>query len=51
MDYKELLIEKKENVCIIKFNRPQNMNAFNMRLTEEFVDALLSIDRDIETKN
>lgn len=50
MAYKELLIEKKEDVATIKFNRPEQMNAFNTQLNGELVDALLSIDRDTGIK-
>ncbi len=50
MTYKELLIEKSAGVCVIKFNRPKQMNAFNTRLTGEFVDALLSVDKETELK-
>lgn len=48
--YHELLIEKRERIYVIKFNRPQHLNAFNTRLTGEFVNALSTADRENEIK-
>jgi enoyl-CoA hydratase/carnithine racemase len=46
MAYKELLIEQKGRVSVIKFNRPGQLNVFNTRLNDEFAEALLSVDKD-----
>jgi len=35
MEYKHLLIERKEHIAIIKFNRPEKMNTLNSGLMEE----------------
>ena len=50
MTYKELIGEKSENILTIKFNRPEQMNAINSRLTSEFLDALVIADRESEVR-
>ena len=50
MTYKELIVEKKDNILTIKFNRPEQMNAINTQLTSEFLEALISADKDNEVR-
>ena len=46
MSYTTLLITKQDGYAIIQLNRPEVLNALNMRLMEELVDALESMDKD-----
>jgi 2-(1,2-epoxy-1,2-dihydrophenyl)acetyl-CoA isomerase len=50
MTYETLLLETRERIATIRFNRPDRMNAVNIRLTDDFLDALLSCDRDDEVR-
>jgi 2-(1,2-epoxy-1,2-dihydrophenyl)acetyl-CoA isomerase len=50
MAYETLIVEKRESVMTICFNRQTQMNAVSPRLTEELLDALLASDRDQETR-
>lgn len=40
MNYENLLIEKKNNWAKIIFNRPDKLNSFNRRMSDEFLDVL-----------
>ncbi len=46
MSYTLLLISKEPGYAIVQFNRPDVLNALNMKLMEEVVDALESLDKD-----
>ena len=50
MEYKTLLVEKKEGIGTIAFNRPEKMNALNRQSFSEFIEALLDMDRDNEVR-
>lgn len=50
MTYETLVIENKEGVQTIRFNRPDQMNAANIRLTDELLNALVAVDRDDDTR-
>lgn len=50
MSSKELLIERKDPVCTVRFNRPEKMNSVYPALMNEFVETLLSIDREDEIR-
>ncbi len=50
MEYKTIILEKKENIATITLNRPQKMNAVSPTMNNELEDALLSSDRDDETR-
>src|SRR5437867_7119781 len=41
-----ILVAKQEGYAIVQFNRPDVLNAINMKLMEELVDALESLDND-----
>ena len=45
-DYKYILTEKKGNVGIVTFNRPEAMNALNNQVEQEVTDALMAFDAD-----
>jgi 2-(1,2-epoxy-1,2-dihydrophenyl)acetyl-CoA isomerase len=46
MTYETLVVENKENIQTIRFNRPNQMNAANICLTDELLNALVAADRD-----
>jgi enoyl-CoA hydratase len=46
MAYETILVEKKEGVCRITFNRPQVLNAFNPTMSEELKAAVKDIAND-----
>ncbi len=48
--YTTIRTEKEEGFTIIRFNRPEVLNALNMTLMEELVDALKALDADPSTK-
>lgn len=50
MEYKTLLIENKDDIGTIKFNRPEKMNSFTQEMFSEFISALLEIDGDDDLK-
>ncbi|MEM0200652.1 MAG: enoyl-CoA hydratase-related protein, partial [Saccharolobus sp.] len=40
MYYSTIQVEKKENIGIIKLNRPDKLNAINFQMVDELVKAL-----------
>ncbi|MBN8935472.1 MAG: enoyl-CoA hydratase/isomerase family protein, partial [Rhizobiales bacterium] len=46
MSYQNILTETKERVGIVRFNRPQALNALNAALIEELGQALRAFDAD-----
>ncbi len=46
MAYETILVEKKEGVCKITFNRPQVLNAFNPTMSDELKAAVKDIASD-----
>ena len=46
MTYAHILLTSAEGVAIIRINRPEVLNALNMRVMEELVDALETLDKD-----
>src|SRR6202047_1898796 len=46
MAYENILLEKKENIAYITFNRPKVLNALNRKTVEELRDALLNARDD-----
>ena len=49
MEWKTLLLEKKEHFCWIKLNRPEAMNALNTQMAKDLIAAFqeVAFDRDI----
>ena len=45
-DYKYMLTERKGNVGIVTFNRPDALNALNEEVATEVTDALMAFDAD-----
>ena len=50
MTYKTILITKDDGYAIIQFNRPDVLNALNMELIRELIDALEVLDNDDEVR-
>jgi len=50
MNYSTLLIEKKENIGTITFNRPDKLNALSTLAFQEFIAALHEVDQDNEVR-
>jgi enoyl-CoA hydratase len=46
MSYDHLLITKESGYAVIQFNRPEVLNAINIQLMTELVDALEMLDKD-----
>ncbi len=46
MDYKNIIITKESGYAILQFNRPEVLNAINMQLMTELVEALENLDKD-----
>ncbi len=49
MNYTKLVIEKQENVCIVKINQPQTLNALNSTVLSELEAAFGEIENDETT--
>jgi enoyl-CoA hydratase len=49
MNYQNLLIEKKDNIAIVKVNRPDKLNALNSQTMSEFKYAFTELKSDSET--
>jgi 2-(1,2-epoxy-1,2-dihydrophenyl)acetyl-CoA isomerase len=50
MNYSTLLVEKRENIGTLTFNRPEKLNAFNDLAWQDFIAALHEIDQDNEIR-
>ena len=46
MEYKNILLEKQDNIAILSLNRPNKLNAFTFSMMEEMIAALDSLDAD-----
>nr|MBO2470569.1 enoyl-CoA hydratase [Bacillota bacterium] len=44
--YQHLLVDLSDGVALIRLNRPEVLNALNLALVDELVDALERLDRD-----
>jgi len=47
MSYQYLIVSREEHVAIVGINRPDVLNALNMALMVELVDALEALDKDM----
>jgi enoyl-CoA hydratase len=50
MNYKNLLIDRKENYAIVTVNRPSKLNALNKETISELHDAFFTLDKDKQIK-
>jgi len=46
MDYETILLQKKENIATLTFNRPDRLNALNEQMCEEVLDAVNKLAKD-----
>lgn len=46
MDYKNILLEQRDNIAILSLNRPHKLNAFTFSMMEEIISALDTLDVD-----
>ncbi|TAK65438.1 MAG: enoyl-CoA hydratase [Bacteroidetes bacterium] len=50
MTYSSIIVTKQDGFATIQFNRPDVLNAINMKLMEELVDALETLDKDDDVR-
>ncbi|HTK83039.1 MAG TPA: enoyl-CoA hydratase-related protein [Bacteroidota bacterium] len=50
MSYSTLLTSKQDGYALVQFNRPDVLNALNMKLMEELVEALEAFDKDDDVR-
>ena len=50
MSYETLIVETAEGVCLVRFNRPDALNAFNDQLMDELTSALDAAEADDEVR-
>ena len=46
MDFKNILLEQRENIAVLFLNRPNQLNAFTFSMMEEIISALNSLEAD-----
>ena len=46
MDFKNILLEQRENIAVLFLNRPNKLNAFTFSMMEEIIGALDSLEVD-----
>ena len=46
MSYEQVIFEVKENIGIIRLNRPEKKNAFSPKMDEELLDVMIRIEKD-----
>ena len=46
MDFKNILLEQRDNIAVLFLNRPNKLNAFTFSMMEEIISALDSLDAD-----
>jgi len=51
MSYQHILVTKEPGFAVIQFNRPDVLNALNMKMMEEIVEALETLDKDEEVRS
>ncbi|MBW2608862.1 MAG: enoyl-CoA hydratase/isomerase family protein [Deltaproteobacteria bacterium] len=50
MSYEQIIFEVKENIGIIRLNRPEKKNAFSPKMDEELLDVMIRIEKDPEIR-
>ncbi|OPY87269.1 MAG: putative enoyl-CoA hydratase echA8 [Smithella sp. PtaU1.Bin162] len=51
MDYKTIILEKKNGYAVVKFNRTTEMNAINGKMRQELFEAFVSLEDDREVRS
>jgi len=50
MDYRNILVNKEIGFAVVQLNRPEVLNAINIQLMSELVDALEDLDKDDDVR-
>jgi len=50
LEYKTIIVEKKDNIATITLNRPEKLNAVNMEMRSEILDTLADLKSDDEVR-
>jgi 2-(1,2-epoxy-1,2-dihydrophenyl)acetyl-CoA isomerase len=50
MEYRFLLVQREAGICRLTLNRPERLNALNVRIGVELLDALEACDRDEQVR-
>ena len=50
MQYNTILVEKRDGIAIITFNRPDRLNAVSLEMRSEFLNALDELEEDDEVR-
>ena len=45
-EYKTIILEESNSVGILKLNRPKKLNAFNMQMLEDMLDAIDFVNKN-----
>lgn len=45
-EYEQVIFERKEDIGIIRLNRPEKKNAFSPKMDEELLDVMIRIEKD-----
>ena len=48
--YKTIMVEKKNHLAILSFNRPEKLNAINLQVKQEISHALIELEADDDVK-
>lgn len=48
--YKTILLEKKDHIAILSFNRPEKLNAINLQVKREICEALSELEADDDVR-
>lgn len=50
MDYQHIIVKKEPGYAVVQLNRPDVLNALNIKLMQELVEALETLDADAEVR-
>ena len=50
-EYETISLEEENSVAILKLNRPEKLNAFNMQMLEDMLDAIDLTNSDDNIKS
>ena len=50
-EYKTILLEEVDSVAILKLNRPNKLNAFNMQMFDDMIDAIDLVNNNDNIKS
>jgi len=50
MEYKHIVLERRENIATLTLNRPEKLNAINRKMIEELEHAMVEIGQDTDVR-